>query len=132
MDEGRYVAADELGSTEIPEADPNAPVASSTALVAHAVGARAANMAQRNARSKAVVDTLASVEVSFIPFPDDQPVVYPDAAVWEELTLRRQKYRSVDLKKFTPAEKKIKKALESPVSLDGVVEEPLQEVVDLT
>ena len=21
-----------------------------------------------------------------IPFPDDQPVVYPDAAAWEELT----------------------------------------------
>ena len=86
-------------------------------------------MAQRNARSKAVVDTLASVEVSFIPFPDDQPIVYPDAAVWEELTLRRQKYRSTDLKKFSPAEKKIKKALDTPVSIE-FVEEPLQDVAN--
>ncbi len=129
MDEGRYAAADELGSTEIPEAGPNAPVASSTALVAHAVGARAANLAQRNARSKAVVDTLATVEVSFIPFPDDQPIIYPDASVWEEITLRRQKYRSVDLKKFTPAEKKIKTALDTPLTIE-IVEEPLQDVVN--
>ena len=38
MDEGRYMAADELGSTEIPEAGPNAPVSASTSMVAHLVG----------------------------------------------------------------------------------------------
>ena len=51
------------------------------------------------ARPKAVVDTLATVETSMMPFPDDQPVVYPDAAVWEELTARRKKYTYTDLKK---------------------------------
>ena len=39
-----------------------------------------------------------------MPFPDDQPVVYPDAAAWEELTIRRKKYTYTDLKTVGPAE----------------------------
>ena len=129
MDEGRYTAADQIGSMELPAIAPDLPISASTALVAHATGARVANLALRNARSKAVVDTLNTVEVAMIPFPDDQPVVFPDAAQWEELTLRRLKYRSVDLKKFTPAEQKIREALGKPTSIE-FVEEPLQDVVN--
>ena len=130
MDEGRYAAADELGATEIPEVAPNNPISSTTATMAHLVGTRAANLAQRNARAKAVVDTLATVEISFIPFPDDQPVVYPDAAAWEELTLRRTKYRSVDLKKFSPAEEKIRETLKKETSIPAYSGASLQDVAD--
>ena len=129
MDEGRYTAADQIGSMELPAIAPDLPIVSSTALVAHATGARVSNLALRNARSKGVVDTLNTVEVAMIPFPDDQPVVYPDATQWEEMTLRRLKYRSVDLKKFTPAEKKIRDSLGEPTSIE-FVEEPLADVVN--
>ena len=43
--------------------------------------------------------TLFSVELSFVPFPDEPPVVYMPADQWEDLTIRRQKYKAVDLGK---------------------------------
>ena len=56
MDEGRYTAADAIGSNEVAEIAPDLPIAQSAALVAHETGARIANVQQRNARQKAVVD----------------------------------------------------------------------------
>ena len=54
----------------------------------------------REQRQKAVVDTLYQVDRSCIPFPDDPPIVYPDAEVWQQLTARRKdKYSSMDLAK---------------------------------
>ncbi len=129
MDEGRYTAADQIGSVEMPAIAPNSTLTAAAALVAHETGAREANLALRNIRSKAVVDTLNTVEVSMVPFPDDQPVVYPDAAAWEELTERRKKYTHVDLKKVGAAEKKINAALLDETTMD-FEETPLQDVVD--
>ena len=37
-------------------------------------------------------------KTSSVPFPDDPPIVYPDAPFWEELTIRRKKFASMDLK----------------------------------
>ncbi len=129
MDEGRYAAADEIGENEAQKIAPNSPIATSAAMTAHLVGARMANLTQRQARQKGVVDTLATVEMALVPFPDDQPVVYPDATVWEELTLRRKKYTFTDLRKVGPAEAKITKALDDETTLE-FVETPLQDVVD--
>ena len=99
-------------------------------MTAHLTGARMLNLAQRQARAKGVVDTLATVEVALIPFPDDQPVVYPDAASWEELTLRRKKYTFTDLKKVGPAEEKIKRGARRATRTMEFTETPLQDVVD--
>ena len=44
----------------------------------------------RDERRKGVVDTLYQTEKSHIPFPDDPPIVYPDAEVWQQLTARRK------------------------------------------
>jgi hypothetical protein len=129
MDEGRYTAADNLATIEIPEVAPETSIAVSSELVAHMTGAHEFNMALRLARQKAVVDTLASVETSHIPFPDDQPVVYPDASVWEELTERRKKYTNVDLATVGTAEEKITKELSEPTEME-FIETPLQEAVD--
>ncbi len=128
MEEGRYVAADEIGEMEVAHLDPNLPIGQSAALTAHMTGARQADLALRMARQKAVVDTLGTVEVALMPFPDDQPVVYPPADLWQELTERRKRYVSTDLKKVSPAEKKIQEALESPTRME-FTEMPLQDAV---
>ncbi len=64
-------------------------------------------MAVREARQKGVVDALFQVEKAHVPFPDEPPIMYPDPEVWEELTLRRKKYASIDLAKRGGAEEKI-------------------------
>ncbi len=46
-------------------------------------------MALRVEREKGVIDTLMQVEKSLVPFPDDPPIVYPDAELWQQLTARR-------------------------------------------
>ena len=48
----------------------------------------------RSARHAAAWDTMYQIELSHIPFPDNPPIVYPDAPVWEELSKRRKdRYR---------------------------------------
>ncbi len=118
MEEGRDVAADQIGELEMHDVAPDLPIAHSSALTAHMTGARQADLALRLARQKAVVDTLGTVEVALMPFPDDQPVVYPPADVWQELTVRRKRYAVTDLKTVSPAEKKIREALESPTRME--------------
>ncbi|MCH8923469.1 MAG: hypothetical protein IIA67_10025, partial [Planctomycetes bacterium] len=54
-------------------------------------------VAIQNARHKGMVASLHQVEKSAIPFQEEPPIVYPDAEIWEELTLRRRKYAQVDL-----------------------------------
>jgi hypothetical protein len=86
-------------------------------------------LATRLARHKGAVDTLYQVELSHVPFPDDQPIIYPEASIWEDLTVRRKKFASVELSKKGGAEEKIRKALTDPTSIE-FVETPLQDVVD--
>ena len=87
-------------------------------------------LALRVARQKGVVDALYQVEKSHVPFPDEPPIVYPDAQVWQELTARRsEKYKSMDLASRGAAEKKIDEALDSPTQLE-FIETPLQDVID--
>ena len=42
------------------------------------------------ARANGFYLTMAEVEKSSVPFPDDPPIVYPAAPLWEELTDRRK------------------------------------------
>ncbi len=128
MEEGRYLAADEIGSIEVARLAPHLPIAQSAALTAHMTGARQADLALRLARQKAVIDTLATVEVALMPFPDDQPVVYPPADEFQELTNRRKKFAATDLKKVSPAEQKIRDALQEPTRME-FIDTPLQDAV---
>src|SRR5690606_35962221 len=79
-------------------------------------------------RNKAFVETLYQVELSQIPFPDEPPIIYPAADVWEDLTIRRKKYASVDLAKQGGSEERIFKALNENTQLE-FVETPLKDVV---
>jgi hypothetical protein len=86
------------------------------------------NMAVREASQRGYLDALHLVDVSSIPFPDDPPIVFPDADFWRELTRRREKYKSVDVSNPGPAEQRILKALEEPVNFD-FTETPLSDVL---
>ncbi len=77
-------------------------------------------------------DTLYQVEKSSVPFPDDPPIVYPAAPIWEELSNRRKdRYGSMDLKATGEAEQRIEKALRSPLHQTGLdfTDQPLEDVV---
>jgi hypothetical protein len=88
----------------------------------------------RAARWDNYFNTLYQVELSDVPFPDDPPIVYPAAPVWEELTNRRKdRYGSMDLKATGEAERRIESALRGPLRATGLdfVDTPLEEVVNL-
>lgn len=74
------------------------------------------------------VRTLFSVELSYIPFPDEPPIVYLPSDQWEDLTIRRLKYKAVDLGKQGGAEQRIYQELGKNTTID-VVEMPLKDVV---
>lgn len=74
--------------------------------------------------------TLEQVEVAAIPYPDVRIIAYPPAKEWEELSIRRAKYKEgVDLDEASPAEEAIRRALSRPVSFD-FQETPLFDVVE--
>jgi general secretion pathway protein D len=74
-------------------------------------------------------DTLQSVDASAIPIPDNQEINFPDARRWEELTARREKYKTPTLEQKSETTMRIEKALTKPLTLD-FREQPLQQVVD--
>ncbi len=81
-------------------------------------------------RQKGFYDVLALVEESQVPFPDEPPIVYPDPAVWEDITLKRKKYASIDLAKPGSSEQRIFEALDQPARNFEFFEAPLSEVVN--
>jgi hypothetical protein len=126
--EQRYNVADEQISPEMERLAPGTSIASS--LVSGGRLMRNVNeMNQlRDLRANSFLRTLYSVEVAFVPFPDEPPVVYLPADQWEDLTLRRQKFKAVDLGRRGGAEEKIFNELNRTTDVD-VVEMPLKDVV---
>ncbi|MBM4094015.1 MAG: VWA domain-containing protein, partial [Planctomycetes bacterium] len=83
----------------------------------------------RQLRHKNFANTLYEVERAAIPFPDEPPIVYPDAEKWERLSEEREKYKSMDLLGSGTKEKRIYDALLEETILE-FDEAPLSEVVD--
>ncbi len=129
IDEGRYREAEEAVGDEVAALAPFDSMPVAAVLRARTLGYHINNQALRVAKQKAFVDTMWQVERSAVPFPDEPPIVYPEASVWEELTLRRKKYASVDLKKSGGAEEEIREALDENTSFE-FIETPLNDVVD--
>ncbi|WP_197531434.1 VWA domain-containing protein [Posidoniimonas corsicana] len=90
------------------------------------------NQQLRALRAKAWIETLAQVEQSAIPFPDNPPIVYPDAEFWRQITESRKKYESVGITGKSDSEERIAEALASPLTSAGLdfLDTPLEEVVD--
>lgn len=97
-------------------------------------GAEAAEQLDRARRLRArradqFLETLHQVELSHIPFPDEPPVRYPPAEVWQALTQRRKKWRSVDLRKNSPIEQRLEAALAERTEL-AFTDTPLTDAID--
>lgn len=73
--------------------------------------------------------TMQQVEEADIPFSDDKTIVYPDAKTWENLSISRQKYKSVDLSEKTPATEEIERALSRPITFE-FDQTPLTDVLE--
>lgn len=69
-------------------------------------------------RSDRFLATLHQVELSHVPFPDEPPLRYPPAEVWQALTEKRQKWKSVDLHQASENEERIYKALDSSTDIE--------------
>lgn len=110
--------------------------ASSTSARFDAESAQQLNRAYRlrSRRADQLLETLHQVELSHIPFPDEPPIRFPPAAVWKALSERRRQEATVDLKKSTPNERRIRKALAETTEVsfaDNPLEEALNYLEDL-
>ncbi|MGQ9574389.1 MAG: hypothetical protein ACUVUC_03660, partial [Thermoguttaceae bacterium] len=135
MDEGQFRMAEEqvaaVAQKEVagdPVPDPVPLLATNAARMKDYYGEF---MGWRVDRWKKVVEALAMAEKSHVPFPDEPPIVYPDAEVWRQLSERRiREYRSMDLSRRNPVEQKILDALRSPVEGFEFENTPLTDVID--
>jgi hypothetical protein len=129
MKEGRYRQAEEGPAQEVEHMAPDLAMSVAATHTSRFTG----NLREIEeifvSRRRAVTASLADVEKSLMPFPDDTPIVYPSAQVWQELTARRkERYRSMDLANKGPREKKIDEQLHAPTTLE-FIDTPLSEVV---
>ncbi|QDU76576.1 hypothetical protein Pan97_36280 [Bremerella volcania] len=127
MDEGRYTEA-LTSAQEVRAMDPYNQAAVAGVEIADIVGNYRSMMALKELRYQRMVDTLFEVEKSHVPFPDEPPIVYPDAEFWEEIYYRKEKYGSVDLASTGSAEQKIFQQLEAETKIQ-FIDTPLEEVV---
>ncbi len=117
MSEGLYNRAEMQAAAEAQKILPNSPAIEAAKLTARNADYFYNAMALREARQKGVVDALASVEQSHIPFNDMEPIVYPNAEFWRRISdkdnpdSRVSKYQSMDLSKPNSAEADIQAAL---------------------
>lgn len=108
---------------------PNSALASATVFSSEAAGQLQKSEVLKSLRYDRFLEALYSVEQSHVPFSDEPPVRYPPAAVWQQLTLKREKWKSVDLHKESANEQKISRALDQETSLE-FPDNTLKEVVD--
>lgn len=111
------------------ELQPYSGITSSAIFMGEAAGQLDKSLRLRYLRYDRFLATLHQVELSHVPFPDEPPVVYPPADVWGALSINREKWASVDLKKFSPIEEKIYSALDDITDVE-FQDSPLTEVVD--
>ena len=72
----------------------------------------------RDLRHKNFADVLYEVEEALIPFPANPPIIYPDAEIWHELTMRRKKYANMELTGTSPSEQRIINALDDEAIME--------------
>ncbi len=122
VDERRYIEAEEVAQI-VEEIDPGGVTGRVATHWARFKRHDYLMQAARSARHQASWDTWYQIELSHIPNPDNPPIIYPEASVWEELTKRRERWKSVDLSARSKAEEGIQAALRetlrTPLNYDG-------------
>jgi len=127
MLEERYQLANELAG-EIRSLMPGSTLTASAESVGRLAQVRNYQAVQL-ARADGLAKTLGQTELSAVPYADDVPLTYPQAEVWRELSARRLAQYRAELSNESPAEKRIRQALDETTSMD-FVDTPLQDVVD--
>ncbi|MFP6671284.1 MAG: hypothetical protein VB857_07715, partial [Pirellulaceae bacterium] len=123
MDEGKYLDADAQIAKVVEEKLPNDPTPLAAVWIARFTRQVRGMEKFRDLRHRNFVDVLYEVEEALIPFPATPPILYPDAEFWHEITQRRKKYASMDLKGSNVTEQKI---------LDSLDNETVMEFFDVT
>ncbi len=82
----------------------------------------------RYLRYDKVLAVLHQVELAHVPFPDEPPILYPAPEVWKALTMRRAKWKSVDLTRYNPTEEKIRGTLSKPTTVE-FLDLPLEDCI---
>src|SRR5439155_16473659 len=118
--EQRFAVADEQIVPEIQRLAPGSPIDAGMTYSGRFVRAVHENEQTWRHKNNNFMRTLFLVELSLVPFPDEPPIVYMPADQWEDLTLRRQKYKAVDLGKQGGAEQRIFSELNRPSDIDFV------------
>lgn len=80
-------------------------------------------------RAREFLNVLHEVEKSHVPFPDEPPVVWPAAEVWQDLTERRKIWKRTNLRNDSPTEASILQALDEPYQAE-FFDMPLTDVID--
>lgn len=127
MDERRFGDATQVG-IQARDQFPRVPTANAAAATGQFARYYHEAIQLRRLHDEMTLAALESVNVSAVPFDDQEPIIYPDREVWLRLTKAREKYKQVDLATRGPAEAKIFKALDSTTSLQ-FLEQPLGDVV---
>lgn len=83
----------------------------------------------RARRADQFLEALHQTELSHVPFPDEPPIRFPPAEIWKALSERRRKWATVDLKKDSPNEQRIQRALTEPTEV-AVTDQPLNEAIE--
>ena len=99
---------------------PGNPLGMAAVTISEAAGQLRKAHRMRALRADRLLETLYQVELAHVPFPDEPPVRYPPAEVWQALTERRKKWASVDLKQNNPNEQRIYDALNKQVDIEFI------------
>ncbi len=131
IEEQRYLEAQEVAFVA-EQLDPDGVAPRVAGIWAQAKRNDYLQQVARAARWKGFFDTMYQIQLSAIPFPDNPPIIYPDAEVWQDLTNRRKKYASVDLSSSSDSEERIQSALRQPLKAPlDFTELPLNEILNI-
>ena len=129
IDEQRYAEA-EVVAKRAAELDPENPVVRQLMLTSKFVRRVFNNMAVRDAKEEGFLNVMAEVDEASVPFAGDKnPLVFPDAKQWQDLTKSRAKYLAETRRRRSERELEIEQKLKTPVSVQ-FENKPLSLVLD--
>ncbi|MDP6445944.1 MAG: hypothetical protein QF805_19300, partial [Pirellulaceae bacterium] len=129
MDEERYIQAQTDVAEQVDQLEPDSVIGRSAAWASKFTRHIKGMKRVQELRHRNFADSLFQNEVGLVPFVDEPPILYPTAEVWEDLSRKRAKYKSMDLTGDNERERRIFTALDEDTTLE-FIEQPLNEVID--
>ncbi len=118
MDEQRFAEAEVMAKRAY-QLDPDSPVTMQLMTQSKFVRRYFNNLRIQEEKERSFADRLAEVDASLaIPVGDRNPLVFPDAKEWAQLTKSRSKYLADRRRGMSERELEIERKLKTPVTLD--------------